>query len=153
MGIDTPQNRFAFIFVVFYKWLLLQFSWRIWTLRYWRKYTSIYIWKKIINSTKRWFQFAKKLACISNNLIFRAQELKAPMTYCDHALSVVHRPSVRQLTFSTSSLKPLDGFWWSTHGSSQVLVFSAESAQGRIQGGTKIGHKGSLLQRTSSSDR
>ena len=30
--------------------------------------------------------------------------------------------------------------------------FSARSAQGRIQGGTKIGHGGPLLQETSSSD-
>ena len=43
--------------------------------------------------------------------VFRAQEPKAPVTYCDHALSVV-RPSVRLFTFSTSSPEPLDGFWW-----------------------------------------
>ena len=41
---------------------------------------------------------------------FKAQELKAPVTYCDHALSVVCRPFVRLLTFSTSSLEPLCGF-------------------------------------------
>ena len=47
---------------------------------------------------------------------FRAQEPKAPVTYCDHALSGVCRPSivrpssVRQFTFSTSSPEPLDGF-------------------------------------------
>ena len=49
--------------------------------------------------------------------LFRAQEPKAPVTYCDHALSGV-RPSsgvcrlssVRQFTFSTSSPEPLDGF-------------------------------------------
>ena len=28
------------------------------------------------------------------NKIFRAQEPKAPVTYCDHALSGIHRPSV-----------------------------------------------------------
>ena len=34
-----------------------------------------------------------------------------------------------------------------------VVVFSARSAQGRIQGGEKIGDGGPLLQETSSSDR
>ena len=43
--------------------------------------------------------------------LFRAQEPKAPVTYCDHALSVVRRPSsVRLFTFSTSSPELLDGF-------------------------------------------
>ena len=56
--------------------------------------------------------------------VFRAQEPKAPVTYCDHALSGVRRPSsvvrrpssvvrlssVRLFTFSTSSPEPLDGF-------------------------------------------
>ena len=31
-------------------------------------------------------------------VIFRAQEPKAPVTYCDHALSVVCRPSVVRLS-------------------------------------------------------
>ena len=36
----------------------------------------------------------------------------------------------------------------------QICIhFWAKSAQGWIQGGSKIGHRGSLLQRTSSSDR
>ena len=39
---------------------------------------------------------------------------------------------------------------WSIHGPLQVLLFSARSAQGRIQGGAKIGHRGPLLQETSS---
>ena len=34
-----------------------------------------------------------------------------------------------------------------------MLLFSVRSAQGRIQGGAKIGHGGPLLQGTSSSDR
>ena len=48
--------------------------------------------------------------------IFRAQEPKAPVTYCDHALSGVRPSSVRRpssvklFTFSTSSPEPLDGF-------------------------------------------
>ena len=35
----------------------------------------------------------------------------------------------------------------------KCYCFSARSVQGRIQGGAKIGHRGSLLQQTSSSDR
>ena len=35
----------------------------------------------------------------------------------------------------------------------KCCCFSARSAQGRIQGGAKIGHGGSLLQETSSSDQ
>ena len=35
----------------------------------------------------------------------------------------------------------------------KCCCFSARSAQGRIQGGTKIGHGGPFLQGTSSSDR
>ena len=48
--------------------------------------------------------------------LFRAQEPKAPVTYCDHVLSgvrllsSVRRPSVRQFTLSTSSPESLDGF-------------------------------------------
>ena len=34
----------------------------------------------------------------------------------------------------------------------KCCCFSARSAQGRIQGGAKIGHGGPLLQQTSSSD-
>ena len=68
--------------------------------------------------------------------------------------SVVRRPSVRPsvpklFTFSTSSPEPLDGFWWNLVGMkyswslTSVVVFSARSPQGRIQGGAKIGHGGS----------
>ena len=45
--------------------------------------------------------------------LVRAQEPKAPVTYCDHALSGVRRPSVvrpssvRLFTFSTSSPEPV----------------------------------------------
>ena len=58
-----------------------------------------------------------RLYCVTlvKGKVFRAQEPKAPVTYCDHALSGV-RPSVRRpssvrlFTFSTSSPEPLDGF-------------------------------------------
>ena len=56
----------------------------------------------------------------SEEVVFRAQEPKAPVTYWDHALSGVRlsvvRPSVRRpssvrlFTFSTSSPEPLDEF-------------------------------------------
>ena len=96
--------------------------------------------------------------------IFRAQEPKAPVTYCDHALSGV-RPSVRRpssvrlFTFSTSSPEPLDGLWWNlvwmmySRSFTSVVVFRPGSVKGRIQGGAKIGHGGPPLQETSSSDR
>ena len=98
--------------------------------------------------------------------IFRAQEQKAPVTYCDHALSVC-RPSVRpsvcrrpldNLHFRLllqNRLMDFDETWygWSTQGPLQVLLFSARSNKGRGEGGTKIGNGGPLLQRTSSSDR
>ena len=61
------------------------------------------------------------------------------------AIVIAHRPSVRKLfTFSTSSPEPLDGFWWSLVGMkyswflTSAVVF--RPAQGRIQGGAKIGH-------------
>ena len=43
-------------------------------------------------------------------ILFRAQEPKAPVTYCDHALSGVRPSSVKLFTFSNSSPEPLDGF-------------------------------------------
>ena len=39
-------------------------------------------------------------------MLFRAQEPKAPVTYCDHALSGVRRPSVVRL--SSLVRRPLD---------------------------------------------
>ena len=38
-----------------------------------------------------------KIAHMTRLSLFRAQEPKAHVTYCDHALSVVCRPSVRPL--------------------------------------------------------
>ena len=82
-------------------------------------------------------------------VIFRAQEPKAPVTYCDHALSVVRpsvcRPSsVRQFTFSVSSPEPLVGFyetWYgrSTQGPLQVLLFFGQIRQGADPGRGQIG--------------
>ena len=75
---------------------------------------------------------------------FRAQEPKAPVTYCDHALSGVHPASVRRLssvrlyTFSTSSPEPLDGFWWNlvwmkySRSLTSVVVFRPDPSRGWI---------------------
>ena len=75
------------------------------------------------------------------------------------------RPSVRRPS-SSVNFHIFDFFsrtaWWILMklGRDEVLMvpykcccFSARSAQGRIQGGAKIGHGGPLLQETSSSDR
>ena len=93
--------------------------------------------------------------------LFRAQEPKAPVTYCDHALSGVRRPSSVVCRPSSVVCRPLDYYifdffsrtaWWILMklGMDEVLkvpykccCFSARSVQGRIQGGAKIGHGGS----------
>ena len=102
------------------------------------------------------------MSILSDVNIFRAQEPKAPVTYCDHALSGVRPSSVRRplnyLHFRLLLQNHLMDFdetlyGWSTQGPLQVLLFLARSVQGRIQGGAKIGHGGPLLQETSSSDR
>ena len=82
--------------------------------------------------------------------IFRAQEPKAPVTYCDHALSGVCRPSsvvrlssVRLFTFSTSSPEPLDGFWWNlvwlkySRSLTSVVVFRPDPPRGGSRAGQK----------------
>ena len=89
--------------------------------------------------------------------IFSLPEPKALVSYCHSAPSVV-RPSVclsvcpssvrKLFIFSTSSPEPLDGFWWNLVGmkyswSQQVLLFFGQIRPGRIQGGAKIGHRGS----------
>ena len=65
-------------------------------------------------------------------ILFRAQEPKAPVTYCDHALSVV-RPSVCPLDnlhfqlILQNRLMDFDETWYGgcTQGPLQVLLFSA----------------------------
>ena len=57
-------------------------------------------------------------------------------SYCHHVPSIVHK----QLTFSTSSPEPLDGFWWNLVGlknlwcptSTSVLVFGPGRAGSRV---------------------
>ena len=84
--------------------------------------------------------------------IFRAQEPKAPVTYCDHALSVVCRPSVvRPLDYLhfhlllQNRLMDFDETWygWSTQGPLQVLLFFGQIRPGADPGRAKIGHGGS----------
>ena len=84
-------------------------------------------------------------------VFFRAQEPKAPVTYCDHALSGVRRPSVVRKTIYIFNFFSRTAWWILMKlGMDEVLkvpykccCFSARSVQGRIQGGAKIGHGGS----------
>ena len=93
---------------------------------------------------------------------FSSPEPKAQVSYCHSAPSVV-RPSVRRPSSSSVNFHIFNFFsrtaWWilMKPGMHEVLMvaykcccFSARSAQGRIQGGAKIGP---LLQETSSSDQ
>ena len=80
--------------------------------------------------------------------IFRAQEPKAPVTYCDHALSGVRRPSVvrpsvrRPLDYLhfrlllQNRLMDFDETWygWSTQGPLQVLLFFGQIRPGADPG-------------------
>ena len=78
--------------------------------------------------------------------VFRAQEPKAPVTYCDHALSAVRRlsvrPSVRPLDYLhfqlllQNRLMDFDETWygWSTQGPLQVLLFFGQIRQGADPG-------------------
>ena len=82
------------------------------------------------------------------------RHLKAPVTYCDHAWSVVCRPSVvRPLDYLHFQLllqncfMDFDETWygWSIYGPLQVLLFSSQIRPGRDQNSSW----GPLLQRTS----
>ena len=85
----------------------------------------------------------------------RAQEPKAPVTYCDHALSGVRRPSVRPsvcrpldyLHFRLllqNRLMDFDETWygWSTQGSLQVLLFFGQIRPGADPGRGKNRSRG-----------
>ena len=89
--------------------------------------------------------------------IVRAQEPKAPVTYCDHALSVVCRPSSVRLS---SVCRPLDNlhfrlllqnrlmdfdetwYGWSTQGPLQVLLFFGQIRPGADPGWGKNRSRG-----------
>ena len=99
---------------------------------------------------------------------FSSPEPKARVSYCHSAPSVV-RPSVRPssssssssvrklFTFSTSSPKPLDGFWWNLVGMkyswslTSVVVFRPDPPLGGSRAGQNRSQGGPLLQETSSS--
>ena len=104
------------------------------------------------------YSFAKFYDILSSNVdtsyifhflaIFRAQEPKAPVTYCDHTSGVrpssVRRPSsVKLFTFSTSSPEPLDGFWWNlawmkySRSLTSVVVFRPDPSRGGSRAGQK----------------
>ena len=84
-------------------------------------------------------------------MLFRAQEPKAPVTYCDHALSGVRPASVRRplnyLHFRLLLQNPLMDFdetWygWSTQGPLQVLLFSGQIRPGADPGRGKNRSRG-----------
>ena len=88
-------------------------------------------------------------------------EPKARVSYCHSAPSVVRPSVVRPWPFHIFNFFSKTARWILMKlGRDEVLMvpykcccFSARSAQGRIQGGAKIGHGGPLLQETSSSHR
>ena len=91
-------------------------------------------------------------------IIFRAQKPKAPVTYCDHALSVVCRP-FENLHFGLLLQNRLMDFWWNlvwmkySRSLTSVVVFRPEPSRGGSRAGQKQVIWGPLLQETSSSDQ
>ena len=96
------------------------------------------------------------------SVVFSSPEPKAQVSYCHSAPSVVRPSVVRPSVRRPSSVRPSVNFhifnffsrtaWWILMklGRDEVLMvpykcccFSDRSAQGRIQGGAKIGHGGS----------
>ena len=118
----------------------------------------ICLWNGTKGNTSSWFYIAAMyeapfcyLFCISwyHKIVFSSPEPKARVSYCHSAPSVV-RPSVRPsvvvvvrklLTFSTSSPKPLDGFWWNLVGMkyswffTSVVVFRPDPPRGGSRAG------------------
>ena len=92
--------------------------------------------------------------------VFRAQEPKAPVTYCDHALSGVRRPSSVVRRPSSVVCRPLDylhfrlllqnrlmdfyetWYGWSTQGPLQVLLFFGQIRPGADPGRGKNRSRG-----------
>ena len=95
----------------------------------------------------------------ARDTFFRAQEPKAPVTYCDHALSGVCRPS--SVVRLSSVCRPLDylhfrlllqnrlmdfdetWYGWSTQGPLQVLLFLGQIRPGVDPGRGKNRSRGS----------
>ena len=106
----------------------------------------VYVWEHIVTLNYRitgWiFTKLRRDKVLKTPLIFRAQEPKAPVTYCDYALSGV-RPSVRRpldyLHFRLllqNRLMDFDETWygWSTQGLLQVLLFFGQIRPGADPG-------------------
>ena len=71
-------------------------------------------------------------------MVFRAQEPKAPVTYCDHALSVVcPLDNLHFQLLLQNRLIDFDETWygWSTQGPLQVLLFFGQIRPGADLGG------------------
>ena len=106
-------------------------------------------WVAVVTPTDRLLPV--RIRCVIEHFggVFRAQEPKAPVTYCDHALSGVCRPSsVVRLSSRLSSGRPLDylhfrlllqnrlmdfdetWYEWSTQGPLQVLLFFGQIRPG-----------------------
>ena len=81
--------------------------------------------------------------------VFRAQEPKAPVTYCDHA-SGVRRPLdyLHFLLLLQNRLMDFDEtrYGWSTQGPLQVLLFFGQIRPGVDPGQGKNRSRGPLLQ-------
>ena len=86
-----------------------------------------------------------------NTWVFSSPEPKARVSYCHSARSVVRPSSVRPLTYHIFDFFSRTAEWILMKlGRDEVLMvpykcccFSARSPQGWIQGGAKIGHRGS----------
>ena len=96
--------------------------------------------KSIWNATKINFPMEVSDPILFGGSVLSSPEPKARVSYCHSAPSVRHRPSssVRKLfTFSTSSPKPLGGFWWNLVGMmyswslTSVVVFRSDPPRGR----------------------
>ena len=83
----------------------------------------------------------------SVGVFFSSHEPKARVSYCHSATSVVRPSYVRRklLTFSTSSPKALDGFWWNLVGMkySWSLTSVVAFRQDPPRGGSRAGQNSS----------
>ena len=127
---------------------------------------SNFWWRFCVANLALWYFCWYKGFCHrteSDLFLFRAQKPKAPVNYCDHALSGVRRPSVVRRPLDNlhfqlllqNRLIDVDETWygWSTQGPLQVLLFFGQIRPGADPGRVQNRSRGPLLQRPSSSDR